>query len=378
MDKPGARLSASQAMRAERRLLESARQATSPTQLFESLQQALIAYVPMDRWCAMTLDPATALPTGGVHQHGFSPAGGQRVLALEFGGPDDANKLSELARAKSGVRTLSSATRGRLESSPRFRDVLSPEGLAHEMRAVFRDPAGAWAALILLRAEGKPDFDASEVALLNAVNGAVTRALRNLLLLAEARDQADPCAPGLVLLAYEGAGRRSLTVEHMSSSAARWIGEIDDSLAGPLPYALYSAAMTAADCGHSMIRVRTRRGRWLTAHADAASPVQVSLILQPSRPHEIAQILSGAYGLTSREAEVARLVAAGHGNDDIAGLLFVSRYTVEDHLKNCYAKLRVRGRSELVSRLFFDEYLPRTTDAIALDSDGWFRGTRVS
>ena len=27
--------------------------------------------MPADRWCAMTLDPATSLPTGGVHEQGL-------------------------------------------------------------------------------------------------------------------------------------------------------------------------------------------------------------------------------------------------------------------------------------------------------------------
>jgi len=36
--------------------------------------------------------------------------------------------------------------------------------------------------------------------------------------------------------------------------------------------------------------LRTRAGRWLTAHAEAvAGTNEVSLIMQPSRPHEIAQ-----------------------------------------------------------------------------------------
>ena len=88
--------------------------------------------------------------------------------------------------------------------------------------------------------------------------------------------------------------------------------------------------------------------------------------------HEIAQVLTGAYALTPREAEVARLVAAGCSNPEIAGLLFVSRYTVEDHLKHLYEKLGVNSRSELVSRLFFDQYLPRTQAGMGLDGTGWF------
>ena len=83
-------------------------------------------------------------------------------------------------------------------------------------------------------------------------------------------------------------------------------------------------------------------------------------------------MLAAAYGLTTREAQVARLVAAGCANPEIATLLFVSRYTVEDHLKHVYEKLAVKSRSELVSRLFFDQYLPRTKADPSLDGQGWF------
>lgn len=358
---------------AQRHVFDACRQASTPAGLFNAVQHALQPHLPADRWCAMTLDPATSLPTGGVHEHGFSPAGGQRLLSLEFGGPEDVNKLTELARGKTAVNTLSTATRGRIESSVRYREVLAPEGLRHELRAVFRDPHGPWAAMVLLRSADREDFDANDVEFLAAINEPLTRALRRLLLLAEIHAHADPGAPALILL--ERANQTdALQVRHASAGARHWIDQIDDSTAGTLPYALYSLAMNATRDGHAVTRIRTRAGRWLTAHAEATTPSadEISLILQPSRPHEIAQVLTGAYGLTAREAEVARLVAAGCGNEEIARLLFVSRYTVEDHLKKCFDKLGVRSRSELVSRLFFDQYVPRTKTDISLDGTGWF------
>jgi DNA-binding CsgD family transcriptional regulator len=51
------------------------------------------------------------------------------------------------------------------------------------------------------------------------------------------------------------------------------------------------------------------------------------------------------FGLTAREAEVLRLVAAGIGNLDIADRLSLSRRTVEQHLRNVYDKLGVDNRT---------------------------------
>jgi pimeloyl-ACP methyl ester carboxylesterase/DNA-binding CsgD family transcriptional regulator len=53
----------------------------------------------------------------------------------------------------------------------------------------------------------------------------------------------------------------------------------------------------------------------------------------------------GIVGLTERELEVLRLVAAGHSNAEIAQALFISVRTVERHLTNVYAKMGLLGRS---------------------------------
>jgi DNA-binding CsgD family transcriptional regulator len=51
-------------------------------------------------------------------------------------------------------------------------------------------------------------------------------------------------------------------------------------------------------------------------------------------------------GLTAREAEVLRLLAAGRTNKEIAGQLVLSVYTVERHLANAYRKISVRNRAD--------------------------------
>jgi pimeloyl-ACP methyl ester carboxylesterase/DNA-binding CsgD family transcriptional regulator len=50
-------------------------------------------------------------------------------------------------------------------------------------------------------------------------------------------------------------------------------------------------------------------------------------------------------GLSDREVEVLRLVAAGHSNAEIAQALTISVRTVERHLTNVYAKMGLLGRS---------------------------------
>jgi DNA-binding CsgD family transcriptional regulator len=52
--------------------------------------------------------------------------------------------------------------------------------------------------------------------------------------------------------------------------------------------------------------------------------------------------------LTDREWEVARLVAEGRSNKQIAADLHLSVRTVENHLSHVYAKLGLGGRAELI------------------------------
>lgn len=58
---------------------------------------------------------------------------------------------------------------------------------------------------------------------------------------------------------------------------------------------------------------------------------------------------TGWGSLTEAESSVARLVTEGLSNPAIASQLFVSRHTVESHLKHAYAKLGVSSRVELAA-----------------------------
>ncbi|MCP9486304.1 MAG: response regulator transcription factor [Gaiellaceae bacterium MAG52_C11] len=58
-----------------------------------------------------------------------------------------------------------------------------------------------------------------------------------------------------------------------------------------------------------------------------------------------ADVSGAAHGLTPRELEVLRLVAAGKSNRAIASALVISEHTVARHVQNIFAKLRVSSRT---------------------------------
>lgn len=71
-----------------------------------------------------------------------------------------------------------------------------------------------------------------------------------------------------------------------------------------------------------------------------AAPALTSLdsFTRPASP-------SRTHGLTGRELEVLRLIAAGRGNRDIAEELVISEHTVARHVQNIFAKLGVSSRT---------------------------------
>ncbi len=115
--------------------------------------------------------------------------------------------------------------------------------------------------------------------------------------------------------------------------------------------------------GAPRIHVRARSGRWLTlhgaqtvAHADCGGKTMV--VLEPARPRELAWLQASAYGLSERERAVVDRVAQGVSTTEIARALYISEYTVQEHLSHAFDKVGVRGRRALVQRLFLDNLYP--------------------
>ena len=84
-------------------------------------------------------------------------------------------------------------------------------------------------------------------------------------------------------------------------------------------------------------RGRISLTREVEATDDEAAAGRTALTPAPGEP---------PLGLTAREYEVLRLVAAGHSNREIASELFISAKTASVHVSNILGKLGVTSRGE--------------------------------
>lgn len=57
------------------------------------------------------------------------------------------------------------------------------------------------------------------------------------------------------------------------------------------------------------------------------------------------------YGLSKRETEVMRHICGGLTNREIAERMFISEYTVKDHIKKIMKSMKVSSRSEIIAML---------------------------
>lgn len=80
------------------------------------------------------------------------------------------------------------------------------------------------------------------------------------------------------------------------------------------------------------------------------------VVVEPVRPHQLADVVVRGRGLTARERDVLALVARGRSNRQVASALALSEWTAQDHVKSLLAKFDVASRGELAASLFFDHY----------------------
>jgi DNA-binding CsgD family transcriptional regulator len=350
---------------------------------FAQLAPRLRRVIDNDASCWHTLDPHTRLMTSdapaelverGIFTAETATAAGELLVRSEYLVPDS-NTFAELAARRVPVGTLDQATRGRPERSARYRDLLEPSGIPHELRAAFVIRGRVWGAVHIARREHSGAFTQQDADALAHVASAIAKGIRASLRFDAARRGSGTEPPGLIVVDAANA------VELITPPARALLDALgSDALAypdGSLPATVLALAshVRANRTGieSNVVTVPSPSG-WITLHASqpTVGDGRIAIVIEPASGPRSATLRLEINGVTAREREVATLLASGLSNGDIATTLVLSPHTVQDHIKSLFEKLGVTSRQELVARVFLDEYLPEVVQRTPLTSRGRF------
>jgi DNA-binding CsgD family transcriptional regulator len=355
-------------------------------QYYAEVSARLRRVVPSDAACWHTLDPQTRLLTSDaphelVSEGVFTPetvtAAGALLVASEYF-VEDVNTFAQLASRRVPVATLGQAAGGHPERSARYRELLAPSGIPHELRAAFVSRGRCWGAVHIARRDHRPDFSADDAAALAGIARLVADGIRASLRFDAGRRAAADTSPGLVVLGPHDVVELITPAAGELIAAMRTPAQADDDETPPSPL-LALAAFTRSgphdpNGGAQTVAVPTSSG-WVTLHAslpDGGSAGRVAIVLERAASPESTAVRLEAHGVTAREREIASLLAHGLTNPQIAARLVLSPYTVQDHIKRLFEKTGVASRQELVARVFLDDYLPQLAAQAPLSSTGSF------
>jgi DNA-binding CsgD family transcriptional regulator len=342
------------------------------TTLLRAVASRVQRVVPFEAYCSNANDPLSGLLTHLVSDGAIGEKEHRTYLEHVYF-EEDLDEQRRMVQNRVPIALLSDVTGGRLERALRYREITGPLGLGYELLTVCTVSREQWGGACLIRERGRPDFDAREVALVQRITPHLGAGLKAAALRAQASaEPAGDGAPGVLVL-----DDRARVVQH-TEAAERWLRQLGglgpnwlEGIGLPAPVWMAVGALRRALSPETerdlidvpRVRVQTTSGRWLTFHgARTESPSgragETVIIVEPSRPRELAWLRGSAYGLSERERAVVDRVAQGASTKEIARALSVSEYTVQEHLSHAFDKVGVRGRRALVERLFFDNLYP--------------------
>jgi DNA-binding CsgD family transcriptional regulator len=330
------------------------------------VSEALRRVIAFEASCWHTVDPNTVLFTGSVNRH--IACSGSWLAEHEYVN-DDVNKWAFLARSGRLAGATSLATQGDLAQSARHRSH-EAYGIGDELRGSFVVDGVYWGAVGFPRQQDDPYFTEEDVDTLASLSESIAAGLRRALLITAvtaSEVSRDQDGPGVVVFDDDG------QAEFISPAAEWWIGQMIE-IPRPVVPAQSKAVQGVAARARSLqpgqdplelaarSRARTHSGRWLLLYGTkltGGSGQRTAVIIQPAAPNDVAPLVALAYGLSERERDVSRLCMNGRSTKEIAKILHVSPYTVQDHVQSIFDKTGVRTRGELVGQIFLEHYVPR-------------------
>jgi DNA-binding NarL/FixJ family response regulator len=333
------------------RVREACRDVSDSRALRIRVLDAVRAVVGFDAYAWLLTDPGTTVGTAPLADVPCLPEL-PTLIRLKY--LDPVNRWTTLTPGVPAA--LASESPG----SSGWRAFLQEYGVGDVASVVFADGFGSWGFLDLWRT-APGTYDARELADLQTLLAPVTQALRRCQAATFAEPAATwPAAPGpaVLLLSPE------LDVRQQTGETGAYLRQLlpTEQDRQPVPAGAYNVAaqLLAAEAGvdnhPATARAHLADGRWLTFRAarlltsEPEGHRDIAVTIEPVAPRERLAIFTRVHALTERETRVLECLADGDDTRAVAGRLFLSEFTVQDHLKSVFDKTGVRCRGSLLAR----------------------------
>lgn len=317
----------------------------------EETLELIARAIPYEAATMAPFDPQTGLITGSV-KRAIPSDSYARFAHFEYTAPDD-HSFSRLALRDRPIGVLVDDLGGDPNRAERYRDFYLPTlSLGHEVRVAARTRGTLWGGVSLFRQTGTSGFSPGEVDFLAGLVDAIARGFRTgAAMSGGAGAPVQTAAPTVVVIDAAN------TVVASTGDHRAWFAQLDPTGLRPLPISVVSALVRARQSGDAAITVRTPGYGWVSVRAavlrgeGASDAPQLAVTLDQAGPGASLPQVVAALDLTDRERQIVDLVLAGRSTTEIAGALFLSPYTVQDHLKSIFDKANVRSRRSLAAML---------------------------
>ena len=233
-----------------------------------------------------------------------------------------------------------------------WRELQEPAGVVDVASVVLRERDNCWGFLDLW---SRHPVATEQVTMLRGVAPGLAEAVR----LLRGRSFHGPAQPGStrgpsVLLLDD-----ALTVVGQTAASEPLLRRLLPTPEGrsPIPAAVYNVAAqllareAGVDRSEPLARMPASDGSWVRVSAARVEPARgIAVTIEPTTMHERLDLFARAHALSNRERDIVRELSTGAATAEIAERLFLSPYTVQDHLKAVFEKTAVHSRKALLAR----------------------------
>jgi DNA-binding CsgD family transcriptional regulator len=255
-----------------------------------------------------------------------------------------------------------------------YNDFLKPQNI-HDQLAIYLMSGNQFLGVAaLFRPKDAPVFSSADNAKAKLIAPILTAAMERAISIKKSRELEQAIQSIAIELPYDGIVilDTSLRPVYYNNVAAgiismlhRLMGQ-NRSFPPDLPDPLHTAALRLASALQGAVPrklpqmdpiiLTTNSAKKVIAHLrvvinEKSTPL-ILICFNPSSQPSTTDTLLKQQGISPRELDIIHLLADGKKNSEIAEVLFISEYTVENHLRAIYRKMDVKNRTALVHKLY--------------------------